>query len=268
MSDGEKRLDTVRLQEMVQGFWRSGALMAAVELGLFTVVSKGAGTFFEVATALDITETNAERLMTACVTLKLLELGDEGRVINAPDVERFLVEGSPAMPDRGCCSRNRVGTIGECFQRNSSQSQSTGLGNTVSLLSKEPVSITKRHIASAWAPAADLRAMSILSNRKRMMDLGGGSGAYSIVATETYDGLRAVVLDLPSVAVVAREVMAEERSVGPGVGGSCDFLQPIHFRRIATLPLWRAICRSIAVTLSVRWFKNPLMRCCLAERCI
>ena len=57
MSDGEKRLDTVRLQEMVQGFWRSGALMAAVELGLFTVVSNGAGTFSEVAPALDITET-------------------------------------------------------------------------------------------------------------------------------------------------------------------------------------------------------------------
>ena len=55
MSDGEKRLDTVRLQEMVQGCWRSGALMAAVELGLFTVVSKGAGSFSEVATALDIT---------------------------------------------------------------------------------------------------------------------------------------------------------------------------------------------------------------------
>ena len=39
MSEGENRLDTVRLQEMVQGFWRSGALMAAVELGLFTAIS-------------------------------------------------------------------------------------------------------------------------------------------------------------------------------------------------------------------------------------
>ena len=95
MSDGKKRLDTVRLQEIVQGFWRSGALMAAVELGLFTAVSKGSGTFTEVAVALNITETNAERLMTACVTLELLELGDDGRMNNAPDVERFLVEGSP-----------------------------------------------------------------------------------------------------------------------------------------------------------------------------
>ena len=61
MSENKKRLDTVRLQEIVQGFWRSGALMAAVELGLFTAVSKGSNTFAEVAAALDITETNAER---------------------------------------------------------------------------------------------------------------------------------------------------------------------------------------------------------------
>ena len=81
MSESEKRLDTVRLQEIVQGFWRSGALMAAVELGLFTAVSKGAGTYAEAATALDITETNAERLMTACVTLELfLTLNSIGKL--------------------------------------------------------------------------------------------------------------------------------------------------------------------------------------------
>ena len=89
MSEGENRLDTVRLQEMVQGFWRSGALMAAVELGLFTAISKGAGSYAEAAEALDITEVNAERLITVCVALELIEQGDDGRLTNAPDVERF-----------------------------------------------------------------------------------------------------------------------------------------------------------------------------------
>jgi 16S rRNA G1207 methylase RsmC len=44
-----------------------------------------------------------------------------------------------------------------------------------------------------------------LTGRRLMLDLGGGSGAYSIVATNTYPGLKAIVLDLPRVAVVARE---------------------------------------------------------------
>ena len=94
MSEGENRLDTVRLQEMVQGFWRSGALMAAVELGLFTAISKGAGSYAEAAEALDITEVNAERLITVCVALELIEQRDDGRLTNAPDVERYLVEGT------------------------------------------------------------------------------------------------------------------------------------------------------------------------------
>ena len=45
---------TVRLQNIAQSYGQSAALMAAVEVGLFTAISKGAGTYEEVATALDI----------------------------------------------------------------------------------------------------------------------------------------------------------------------------------------------------------------------
>jgi ribosomal protein L11 methylase PrmA len=57
--------------------------------------------------------------------------------------------------------------------------------------------------------AARLFSRSVdLSGRKLMLDLGGGSGAYSIVATQTFPGLKAIVLDLPPVVVVAREYIA------------------------------------------------------------
>ena len=57
--------------------------------------------------------------------------------------------------------------------------------------------------------AARLFSRSVdLSGRKLMLDLGGGSGAYSIVATRTFPGLKAIVLDLPPVVVVAREYIA------------------------------------------------------------
>ncbi len=61
----EKRVDTVRLQEIVQAYGQSAALMAGVELGLFTAISGGAGTIAEIAGAIDLTETNAVRLVTA-----------------------------------------------------------------------------------------------------------------------------------------------------------------------------------------------------------
>ena len=91
----EKRLDTVRLQTMVKGFWESSALMAAVEIGLFTAVDKGNTSIETAAKAVQISETNAERLMIACAALGLL-IRDGGSFSNAPDVDRFLVEGKPS----------------------------------------------------------------------------------------------------------------------------------------------------------------------------
>ena len=52
---------TVRLQNIAQSYGQSAALMAAVEIGVFTAISKGAGTYEEVARAVDIHPTNAER---------------------------------------------------------------------------------------------------------------------------------------------------------------------------------------------------------------
>ena len=48
-----------------------------------------------------------------------------------------------------------------------------------------------------------------LSGRRRMLDLGGGSGAYCINAVLAFEGLQAIVFDLPGVTVVAREFITE-----------------------------------------------------------
>jgi hypothetical protein len=86
-----KRPTTVRLQQMVRAYRQSAALMAAIELGLFTRVSEGAQDRTAVARSLGISELNADRLVTYCPGTGLLEQVD-GRLRNAPDVERFLVE--------------------------------------------------------------------------------------------------------------------------------------------------------------------------------
>jgi tetratricopeptide (TPR) repeat protein/predicted O-methyltransferase YrrM len=60
-----------------------------------------------------------------------------------------------------------------------------------------------------------------LSGRKKMLDIGGGHGLYSIFFTEKYPGLKAWVLDLPAVTAIARENIerygaADRVSVIPG----------------------------------------------------
>ena len=103
---GEAPVTTVRLQNIAQSYGQSAALMAAVEIGLFTAISKGAGTYDEAASTVDIHPTNAERLMVMLCgrTTKNPRVGT-----CAPDVERFLVEGVRYMGP-WIRSRSRNGT--------------------------------------------------------------------------------------------------------------------------------------------------------------
>ena len=57
-----------------------------------------------------------------------------------------------------------------------------------------------------------------LSDCSKMLDLGGGSGAYSIVAAEKYPQFTAVVFDLPAVVEVTREFI-DRHGVGDNRSG-------------------------------------------------
>ena len=83
------RLDTTRLQKMAQAYWESAALMAAVELEVFTAIAHGQDTIASVAKAVGISERNAERLLTVLVAMTLLTR-DGDRFANAADVERWV----------------------------------------------------------------------------------------------------------------------------------------------------------------------------------
>ena len=85
------RLDTTRLQKIAQAYWESAALMAAVELEIFTAIAHGHDTIPAVAKAVGISERNTERLLTVLAALTLLSRDGE-RFANAPDVQRFLVK--------------------------------------------------------------------------------------------------------------------------------------------------------------------------------
>ena len=64
-----------------------------------------------------------------------------------------------------------------------------------------------------------------LSDRTRMMDIGGGSGAWCIAACQANPDLRAVVLDLPVVCEVARGYIAEAGLSDRIEAEPCDFNQ-------------------------------------------
>jgi hypothetical protein len=225
------RLDTTRLQKMAQAYWESAALMAAVELEVFTAIAHGHDTVPTVAQAVHISERNAERLLTALTAMTLLTR-EKDRFANAPDVERFLVKDSDRYAGPWILfTKPRWTAFGELSNRLRSPEENR-LGAYVNF----SVEDARRYHAATYSigmGAARLFSRSVdLKGRKLLLDLGGGSGAYSIVATQTFPGLKAIVLDLPPVTVVADEYIvannaAERVSTLPGDFTRTEFPQGV-----------------------------------------
>jgi hypothetical protein len=198
------RLDTTRLQKIAQAYWESAALMAAVKLDIFTAIARGQDTIPAVAEAAGIGERNAERLLTALCAMTLLTRHHD-RFANAPDVERFLVkDGDRYAGPWILFTKPRWEAYGRMSERLRSKEM-----HKLGAYQEFTVEDARRYHGATYSigmGAARLFSRQVdLAGRQMMLDLGGGSGAYSIVATATYPGLKAIVLDLPPVVVVARE---------------------------------------------------------------
>ena len=101
----ERDLSPIPLMQLATGFWAFKTLAAAHELDLFSRLSGTTGTTAGgLAEALAIEERPAEMLLTGCAALGLLVKND-GRYVNSPLAEEFLVRGKPTTSEAGCrCS--------------------------------------------------------------------------------------------------------------------------------------------------------------------
>ena len=204
-----ERIDSTRLQRMARAYCDSALLWAALDLGVFTEVETGASDVAAVATACGITELNAERLVTCLLALDLLRF-DDGRLVNAPDAARFLVAGSDryAGPWMTFTRPDVDGWMG-LTERLRSTEPPRRLGMYDDLTVDEARAY-HRATAPIGMGAGRRFARSVdLTGRRHLLDLGGGSGAYSIQAVRAMTGLRATVFDLPPVVVVTNEYLVE-----------------------------------------------------------
>lgn len=203
-----QRIDTVRLQNIAQGYAQSATLMAAVELDLFSAVEKGAGTFEEVASALDLTLTSAERLVVMCAATGLLEKRED-RYHNAPDVARFLVKDSPRYAGAWMLfTKDRWDEWGRLADHLRAKDLKR-LGNIAGFTVEQARHYHNATYSIGMGAGRLFNRQVDLSGRRKILDLGGGSGCYSIVAAQAHPDIEAVIFELESVAIVANEFIAE-----------------------------------------------------------
>ena len=216
-------MTTVRLQNIAQSYGQSAALMAAVELGVFSAIARGAGTFEEIAAAVGILPTNAERLVVLLCAAGLVEKVD-GRLRNAEDVERFLVEGQSGYMGPWITFTkpqwNEWGRLAEHLRVPKLRTMGTIADFTI----EDARRYHKATYSIGMGAGRRFVRQVDLSQRRRIMDIGGGSGAYCIQAAKAHAHIRGVVLDLPPVVAVAREFLAENGVGDRILAEPCNFV--------------------------------------------
>lgn len=196
------------IMEMAVAFQRSRVLLTAFELDLFTVLNEEARSSAEVAEALGTDPRATDRLMNALVTLGLLEKR-EGRFVNTPAAFASLVKGQPGY----------MGGLGHTNHLWNSWSRLTDAVRSGSAPGVD--AITDRHedwlrpfIAAmhfrARQQARELIGMLDLGGVQRVLDVGGGSGAFAMAFARARRGITAVVFDLPSVVPMTRRYIQGE----------------------------------------------------------
>jgi hypothetical protein len=199
------------ISSIAYGFMGSQALFAALELGLFTSLSLGSRDETELADELDARPEALRTLLTACRAMGLLER-DEGGYRNSARAQRFLVRTSRSyMGDyylrQIALTVYEQVPLARAVLRGELE-VSPSYGAFLDDPDRTEEFIRGQHAGSS-GPAYLLATSEDLSRFSRLLDLGGGSGVFSIEAVRRNPALGAVVFDHAGVIPVARTIIAE-----------------------------------------------------------
>lgn len=203
-----ERDQRLALMQLTLGYWRSQVLFAATRLGVFDALADGPRPADDVAERCGAPAGHMGRLLNACVAVQLLER-ENGGYRNAPVAQRFLVAGGDQYLG------NWVTFMGDFYRAWGGLADAIQTGQPVEdgLARIAAGEDYTRHIILAMheyamGPGRELMSRLALPGRRRLLDVGGGAGSYSILLAQHHPDLTAVVFDLPAVVAITREVVA------------------------------------------------------------
>ena len=206
MENPTPRPDTINALRF--GADASFAMLAGIQLDVFTPLQWGPLTTEQIADALGIAPPRLPLLLYALVAAGLLTEQD-GRFSNTPEAQHFLVkDGSSYVGEMHRSLANQWGC-----KLKTAESLRTGIPQAhvdFSHASLEELEAFLRRISAATVKAAhELIERYDFSSMETVADVGGGSGAMAITLTAAHPSLRATVIDLPRVTPITRKIVDE-----------------------------------------------------------
>jgi predicted O-methyltransferase YrrM len=196
-----QELTPTRIAEMARAFMTSRIILTAWELGVFPTLRDGPLTAGEVAQRIGCSERGTDRLLAALVVLGLLE--KEGDKYALTDVARraFLPESPEFLGGLGhaCQLWETWSTLTDAVRRGGEV-----LGTAMPQRDREYFEkfIAAMH-ANAAPRAAEIAALLPLRDPRRIIDVGGGSGAYAAAFAARFPQADVILFDLPQVVEIA-----------------------------------------------------------------
>jgi (2Fe-2S) ferredoxin/ubiquinone/menaquinone biosynthesis C-methylase UbiE len=195
------------LMTLFNGFRASRIMLTAIELDLFTAVRDGA-TAADVASRLGTDRRATEALLNAITSLGILEKKGT-QYTNSAAAARYLAEGGKNDSRMGIMHAvhlwNRWSTLTECIRK--------GTSVTYTEMTTRDDKWTQAFIAAmdanARARGRQVAGIVDASGVKKLLDVGGGSGAYSIAFAKANPELQGFIFDLPTVVPIAQKHIEE-----------------------------------------------------------
>lgn len=201
--------DVRDISKLAYGFMATQALVAALDLDVFGLLRDGRATSQELAARAGVRADRLEMLLTPLVALGLLaKEGDSYE--NAPAATKYLDPKSPEF--FGEYIRLQVGRQVYPHALHIGTALRGAPANLYGAVASDPVEAARfshsQHTGSL-GPAHLLARKVDLASPRALLDVAGGSGAFTIALCRTHQNLHATILDFPAMIAVARDYVAE-----------------------------------------------------------
>lgn len=190
------------LRDTAWAFRESRVLHIAYKAGIFSLLSEEALSPKDVASTLGLDPDMIERLLIATTAVGLTSHGD-GKYENSETAQKYLTPSSKSFQGNWV---EHMDSLLEFWWKGIERD--LGFKEDKKKDEHQPFILAMHDMAMAGY-AQELVELVDLGGKKKLLDMGGGPGTYSIFLCKAYPSLEATVFDLAETLVITREVIAE-----------------------------------------------------------
>lgn len=223
------------LDSVAYGFMASQALFSGLELGIFDHIASAGQSgcnITKLQQACGVDAPRLQTLLTALVAVKCIRRDSDGFYTLSPNTAQYMVSssrhfyGDYLKYQIGRQFYHRMGALPEVMTSGVAPSYSSWFSNP-----EVAKTYTQAQHNGSVATAKHLIKKKLeLGGISSMLDVGGGSGAFSYVFVQATPGLQSTVLELPEVCRTGESIRAQQAE---------DVQKRVNFVELdATKPDW------------------------------